>query len=187
MATILVGADPCPIEGNQPYFVRGDAESLFHDLLPEIRSADLAIANLEGPLIDSPSPIPKTGPIFGEPSGCIAGIRNAGFHALCLANNHILDHGARGLENTLRVCAGAGIATVGAGQDLASASASWRSPSTNSPSPPVIRGAPTPTNPKPSCARCAHTVIPSISCSSCSMAAMSSTSPARASRTPAGS
>ncbi len=36
---------------------------------------------------------------------------------LNLANNHILDQGAAGLENTLRVAEAAGIATVGAGRN----------------------------------------------------------------------
>jgi poly-gamma-glutamate synthesis protein (capsule biosynthesis protein) len=121
MPTVLIGADICPIEGNRPYFMAGDAPSLFHDLLPEFEQADLVIANLECPLIESASPILKTGPTFGEPSACINGIKKAGIDVLCLANNHILDHGACGLKNTIEVCARAGIATVGAGENLAEA------------------------------------------------------------------
>ena len=118
MPTVIIGADLCPIEGNQAYFQRGDAVSLFHDLLPEFSAANLVVANLECPLIRQNSPIPKTGPTFGAPEDCITGIKNAGIHALCLANNHILDHGEAGLQNTLRICAASGIATVGAGSDL---------------------------------------------------------------------
>jgi poly-gamma-glutamate capsule biosynthesis protein CapA/YwtB (metallophosphatase superfamily) len=121
MATILIGADLCPIEGNLACFKNGDATSLFHDLLPEFEAADLVVANLECPLIEKASPIPKTGPVFGESSACIHGIKQAGIDVLALANNHILDHGAAGLENTLAVCAQAGLATVGAGKDLAAA------------------------------------------------------------------
>jgi len=121
MATIVIGADICPIEGNSPYFKAGDAQALFNDLLPEFAAADLTIANLECPLIREPSPIYKTGPVFSEDCDCINGIREAGIDVLNLANNHILDHGAKGLENTLRVCAEAGISTVGAGENLAAA------------------------------------------------------------------
>jgi len=121
MATLLVGADLCPIGGNRPYFQAGDAHSLFHDLLPEFEAADLVLANLECPLIEKTSPIRKTGPVFGEAGDCIRGIRQAGIDVLCLANNHILDHGAAGLKNTLDVCAQAGIATVGAGENLEAA------------------------------------------------------------------
>jgi poly-gamma-glutamate synthesis protein (capsule biosynthesis protein) len=121
MPVLLIGADICPIEGNRPYFERGDARSLFNDLLGEFEQADLVIANLECPLIDKPTPIRKTGPVFGEPSACINGIKAAGIDVLCLANNHAMDHGPAGLRNTLQVCAAAGIATVGAGENLASA------------------------------------------------------------------
>jgi poly-gamma-glutamate synthesis protein (capsule biosynthesis protein) len=40
---------------------------------------------------------------------------------LCLANNHVLDHGPAGLQSTLDACDRAGIATVGAGPNLAEA------------------------------------------------------------------
>ena len=121
MVTVLIGADICPIEGNRPYFEKGDARSLFNDLLVEFEQADLTIANLECPLIDAETPVPKTGPNFGEPSACINGLRAAGLDVLALANNHVLDHGPAGLKNTLEVCTKAGIATVGAGENLAAA------------------------------------------------------------------
>ncbi len=121
MVTLLVGADVCPIERNTPYFESGDAETLFGDVLPALRGADYVVANLECPLVDRPTPIAKTGPIFGESTRCSAGIRASGIRALGLANNHIMDHGPQGLASTLRACAEAGIATVGAGSTLAAA------------------------------------------------------------------
>ncbi len=125
MPTILIGADICPIEGNRPLFESGDAQGLFHDLLPEFEQADLVIANLECPLIEKQTPILKTGPVFGEASACINGIKRAGIDVLGLANNHVLDHGAEGLMNTLAVCARAGLATVGSGENLEAARRIW--------------------------------------------------------------
>lgn len=121
MATVLIGADICPIGGNTEYFYRGDADALFHDLLPDFKAADLAIANLECPLNEKSTPICKTGPVFGAVPACINGIREAGVDVLGLANNHILDHGPQGLSDTLAVCAEAGVSTVGAGANLAAA------------------------------------------------------------------
>jgi poly-gamma-glutamate synthesis protein (capsule biosynthesis protein) len=121
MAVVLVGADICPIEGNQEYFVKGDAESLFHDLMPEFAAANLVVANLECPFIEKSTPILKTGPTFGVPGSCINGIKAAGIDVLCLANNHIMDHGEAGLRHTMEICESAGVATVGAGPGLEAA------------------------------------------------------------------
>jgi poly-gamma-glutamate synthesis protein (capsule biosynthesis protein) len=89
--------------------------------LHDFKSADLVIANLECPLIKSASPIRKTGPTFGESTDCIKAIQAAEIDLLCLANNHIMDHGPRGLASTLAACHSSGIATVGAGENLARA------------------------------------------------------------------
>jgi len=121
MTQVIIGADICPIEANRALFMAGDARGLFNDLLDEFAAADLVMANLECPLIERPTPILKTGPVFGEPSSCIRGIQQAGIDVLGLANNHILDHGPAGLQNTLACCAQAGVATVGAGANLAAA------------------------------------------------------------------
>lgn len=121
IGTVLIGGDICPIGGNTALFQSGNAEVLFGDLLQDFGEADVVVANLECPLIERSTPISKTGPVFGEDSACINGIRAAGVDVLCLANNHILDHGAEGLVNTLAVCAEAGVATVGAGENLAEA------------------------------------------------------------------
>jgi len=79
------------------------------------------VANLECPLIKRPTPIAKTGPVFGEPISCTSAIRAAGIDVLCLANNHIMDHGAEGLATTLAACKSAGLDAVGAGATLADA------------------------------------------------------------------
>jgi len=121
MPSVIIGADVCPLGKNRPYFRQGDAAVLFHDLLGELEQADLTIANLEGPFIERPSPIAKTGPVFGFEPDCIEGIRKGGIDVLCLANNHILDHGPDGLRHTMAVCERAGIATVGAGANLTAA------------------------------------------------------------------
>jgi poly-gamma-glutamate synthesis protein (capsule biosynthesis protein) len=119
---ILVGGDVCPIGRSTPYFGQGDAQAIFNDLLPEFKTADLTIVNLECPLIERVSPISKGGgPVLGADSGCIAGLKNAHVHVAGLANNHILDHGPEGVMNTIRVCREAGIEVVGAGANLESA------------------------------------------------------------------
>lgn len=121
MVRVIIAADICPIGSNQALLKAGNASALLTDLLPEIEQADIAVSNLECPLIEKQSPIRKTGPNFGEPPACIRGIQQAGFDVLNLANNHILDHGPQGLRSTIETCKKAGIATVGAGENLEAA------------------------------------------------------------------
>ncbi len=115
---VLIGGDVCPVGRNEPFFRKGDAAAIFNDLLEEFKRADLSIVALESPLITRSSPILKCGPGLGAESDCINGLRQAGIDVINIANNHIMDHGSTGLKNTLDVCAGAGISTVGAGRNL---------------------------------------------------------------------
>jgi poly-gamma-glutamate capsule biosynthesis protein CapA/YwtB (metallophosphatase superfamily) len=113
---VLIGGDVCPTERDQSLFKEGNAVGIFHDLLEEFATADLAIVNLEFPLIEEPSPIRKTGPVLAAPSDCVKGLVSSHIKCVGLANNHILDHGAQGVENTLGVCSAAGLLTFGAGK-----------------------------------------------------------------------
>jgi poly-gamma-glutamate synthesis protein (capsule biosynthesis protein) len=90
-------------------------ESLFSDYLSIIQEADLAITNLASPIINEGSPIAKTGPNLKSPDETVSVLKDAGFDLVTLANNHIMDYGDDGLENTLNICRAAGLNTVGAG------------------------------------------------------------------------
>jgi poly-gamma-glutamate synthesis protein (capsule biosynthesis protein) len=110
---------------------RTRAEREGHDaalsaLASAFASADLAFANLELPVGDAAevragrSTGLRQGP---EVPGALA---RAGVRIVSLANNHILDCGVSGLERTRRLCGEAGLATAGAGRDLAAARAPAR-------------------------------------------------------------
>src|SRR5438552_18363198 len=116
--TIVLGGDVCPMHRNAEFFRKGDACALFNDLLEEFEAADLTVANLECPLIKRRTPIAKTGPVLEAATESVKGVAASHIQCLGLANNHILDHGAPGLESTLRACAAAGIYTLGAGVNL---------------------------------------------------------------------
>lgn len=119
MTSILVGGDLAPTGNNLSLFQRGDAEALFGDLLGEFKKVDLSIVNLECPLITQETPINKIGPTLGAAASCVQGIRAAGIGAVSLANNHIMDHGAKGLETTIKALQENRIAHVGAGKNMA--------------------------------------------------------------------
>jgi poly-gamma-glutamate synthesis protein (capsule biosynthesis protein) len=92
---------------------------------PLLRSADLAIANLECAICEPAERwhgVPKAyyfraPPIAGE------ALEDAGIKLVSLANNHVLDYDVEGLLETVRILDAHGIAHVGAGADLAAATA----------------------------------------------------------------
>jgi len=118
MVSILIGGDLCPIGLNIPLCESGDALALFGKFLSEFQKADLSVVNLECPLIDLETPIQKEGPVLGVPRRCISGIKKASIDVLNLANNHIMDHGAKGLQTTIKTCNQNEIKYVGAGENL---------------------------------------------------------------------
>jgi poly-gamma-glutamate synthesis protein (capsule biosynthesis protein) len=112
--TILVASDWAPIRAFEP-IIREAPESIYGDLLPVLRGADLRLVNCECALTSAGPAVWKSGAVFkGEPADA-AGLAAVPFDVACLANNHVLDYGVVGLRETLRVLARAGLRTVGAG------------------------------------------------------------------------
>jgi len=86
----------------------------FRGVRRELRNADIAVGNLECPITSRGVPAPK--PIsFRASPRLAAGLSDAGFDILSLANNHTLDRGRLGLTDTLRHLNAMGIAACGAG------------------------------------------------------------------------
>jgi poly-gamma-glutamate synthesis protein (capsule biosynthesis protein) len=56
----------------------------------------------------------------GDPEAAHS-LRQAGFNLIHLANNHVGEHGVKGLDSTMQIVKAAGIATLGVGTDSASA------------------------------------------------------------------
>ena len=108
MIRLVIGGDVCPMGSMESLFARGEAGALFHDLLQVIEQADLSIVNLECPLISTPAPIKKAGPVLGASKECIAGFVAAQWDVLNLANNHSFDHGLSGLRATMAAAEQAG-------------------------------------------------------------------------------
>lgn len=94
---------------------QGDYSALFNDMLPIIKESDIAITNLESPLIEEGKPIAKTGPNLKSPVKSIEALKFAGFDMVTLANNHMMDFGKDGLSSTMQVCEKNNIRHIGAG------------------------------------------------------------------------
>jgi poly-gamma-glutamate capsule biosynthesis protein CapA/YwtB (metallophosphatase superfamily) len=112
LAERVSGPIPRPVPMSYPW---GDA-------LAELQRADARIVNLETAVTLSDDREPKGINYRMHPRnvGCLAAAK---LDVCSLANNHALDWGLSGLDETLRTLRGVGIAPAGAGSSLASARA----------------------------------------------------------------
>ena len=85
-----------------------------------ISGADVAIANLEGPVADRFS-FHEHGTVFTGDPALLPGIVRAGIDVVTLANNHIGDAGRTGVVQSVRNVKRAGLLHAGAGANLAAA------------------------------------------------------------------
>lgn len=123
MTSIAIAGDIYPGLNSTHQLRNKGIEKLFDGLLPILQESQLCVANLEGPLVDEPSPLPKVGPVHTIDPRCVQGFAKAGLNLLNLGNNHAMDHGGKGLKHTLRICSDYHMETVGAGESLKEAGA----------------------------------------------------------------
>lgn len=82
-----------------------------------LRSADLTIGNLEGPISDRGTNQGSEYSFRFEPTGTMSGLKFAGFDVVTLANNHIWDYGRLAGIDTMKHLTEGGISYVGFGHD----------------------------------------------------------------------
>ncbi len=117
---VLVTGDFCPVH-RLANISAGD-EQLLGSFRKFIDDADLAITNLECPITGHNEPIAKTGPALKGRASSLDFLLAAGFHLVTLANNHIMDYGKQGLQDTLSFVKDKRIGYVGAGMNAEEAS-----------------------------------------------------------------
>ncbi len=92
-----------------------DYGEVFAAVRPAFERADLAVVNLETTLAETP---PYRGyPCFRSPKALAAALRDNGADLLCLANNHCLDDGLRGVRTTLAAVDSCGLLRTGLYRD----------------------------------------------------------------------
>ncbi len=97
--------------------LEADPEGLLAPIAPVFAEADLAVANLETAITEGGEPAPK-GFNFRAPTSGLTAVQRAGIDVVSLANNHGMDYGPTGLEDTLAAAEQAGLPLIGAGRDL---------------------------------------------------------------------
>jgi|SRR5690348_15267435 Bacterial capsule synthesis protein PGA_cap len=121
--TVVLGftGDVCLAGAVREAAERTDRGSLFADVAPELHSVDLLIGNLECCLVDERCTAEERRAAMAVPASLATTLVQAGFHAMSLANNHIMDAGVGGLRATREQLARLGITCFGAGTDIAAA------------------------------------------------------------------
>lgn len=114
---ILFAGDFAPDTYEEQFIYNGRLNDFWRDLLPIINDSNFSIINLESPLTNATSGIKKTGLAQKAAPQLIQLIKYAGFKAVCLANNHIMDYGILGVQETITACTSNAILTVGAGDN----------------------------------------------------------------------
>lgn len=89
------------------------------DLRDIIQKVDFSFVNFESPIAEENfKPIPKCGPNLRCSKEAVAAVKYAGFTGVTMANNHILDYGAKGLHKSVECCRAQGLDIVGIGNNL---------------------------------------------------------------------
>ena len=100
-----------------PRLPRLGGRELLSAAAPYFKRADIAMANLEGPLLSggkpAKEPIPGRRYLFRTPPDYAWNLRDAGISMVSLANNHALDFGRSGLASTKRALTEAGVSLAG--------------------------------------------------------------------------
>lgn len=117
MDNILIFGDICPEGNHRELFDKGNIKEFFGEVGRNVEKAEFVIGNLEAPIINQKNPIKKCGPVLSMAENDLVELKNIGFHAVSLANNHIFDHGKTGLFNTIENLKKNKILYLGAGKE----------------------------------------------------------------------
>lgn len=117
---LIFGGDVMLGRGVAP-LVRMQPAAVFGGITAQLGAADLALANLESPLTIRPH-LAARGPNALEARPAAARLlREAGFDAMAIANNHAGDAGPDTVSDTMRALAATGVGVIGGGADRAAA------------------------------------------------------------------
>jgi poly-gamma-glutamate synthesis protein (capsule biosynthesis protein) len=101
----------------------GGWDEVLRPVSPSLQEGDVVFGNLESPVAPDAGRNPPQPFVFNGPAELPAALRQAGFNLLSTANNHTYDQGREGLLETLSRLQSAGLTSIGAGSDRASAGA----------------------------------------------------------------
>ncbi|HEY9474293.1 MAG TPA: CapA family protein [Mycobacteriales bacterium] len=101
-----------------------DPKTALGSIAKTLSDADIAMVNLESAITTGGTPEPKSFH-FRAPASALDALRDAGVDVTTMANNHGVDYGPVGLDDTLAAITSSGFPVVGIGRDSDQAYAPW--------------------------------------------------------------
>ena len=118
--SMVIAGDFCPWEKNCNDLIER-VDEITSQIKPFFDSADLKVLQWECAVTRQDTPIDKSGPNLRCYPECSVFATSLGIDTVLLANNHIGDYGAGGIQDTIDIFKKLNIRTVGAGMNAAEA------------------------------------------------------------------
>jgi poly-gamma-glutamate synthesis protein (capsule biosynthesis protein) len=106
--------------------VRADPRHLLDAIAPVLSDADLTMVNVETAITDAGEPVAGKNYHFRSPAETFEALRSAGVDVVNMANNHSLDYGPTGMQDTFAAIATSKMPVTGFGHDAREAYRPYR-------------------------------------------------------------
>jgi poly-gamma-glutamate synthesis protein (capsule biosynthesis protein) len=106
--------------------LEADPVDVLAPVTPVLSGADLAMVNLETAITERGEPVPGKSFHFRSPAASFAALRAAGVDVVNMANNHALDYGPVGMQDTFDAIASSKFPVVGIGHNASEAYRPYR-------------------------------------------------------------
>jgi hypothetical protein len=106
--------------------LEADPTHVLAPIAPVLSGADLAMVNLESAITDRGEPVAGKNFHFRSPAASFTALRAAGVDVVNMANNHALDYGPVGMQDTFDAIASSKLAVLGIGHDASEAYRPYR-------------------------------------------------------------
>ena len=116
-ADILIFGDICPDNDYKELFGRSGTQVFDENIRQMTQESAFVVGNLECPATKETAAITKCGPTLKAEPEDVAFLKETGFDAFSLANNHILDYGEKAVNETTDCCDENDLLHFGAGKN----------------------------------------------------------------------
>jgi len=106
--------------------LKADPTHVLAPVAPVLSGADLAMVNLETAITERGEPVVGKNFHFRSPAASFDALKAAGVDVVNMANNHVLDYGPVGMQDTFDAVAASKFPVVGLGRDASEAYRPWR-------------------------------------------------------------